>query len=64
MSAFGYKQTFGGQLANVRFTSNSGHSDVQKRLGLKKQTLDGRLAPNSGRNWVWRRMSAFDPKRT
>ncbi len=28
MSAFGYTQTSSGQLANVRFTPNSGHSDV------------------------------------
>ncbi len=27
MSAFGYKRTYSGQLANVRFTPNSGHSD-------------------------------------
>ena len=25
MSAFGYKQTYSGQLANVRFTPESGH---------------------------------------
>ncbi len=27
MSAFGYKRTYSGQLANVRFTPDSGHSD-------------------------------------
>ncbi len=31
MSAFGYKQTFKGQLANVRFTPESGHSEAQER---------------------------------
>ena len=25
---------------------------------------DVRLAPNSGHKWLWRGMSAFDPKRT
>ncbi len=29
MSAYGYKQTFRGQLANVRFTPESGHSEAQ-----------------------------------
>jgi hypothetical protein len=28
MSAFGYKRTSRGQLANVRFTPKSGHSEV------------------------------------
>ncbi len=32
MSASGYKQTYRGQLANVRFTPNSGHSDAQELL--------------------------------
>ncbi len=27
MSAIGYKRTYSGQLANFRFTPNSGHSD-------------------------------------
>ncbi len=48
MSAYGYKQTSRGQLANVRFTPESGHSEAQERLGLKKQTLDVCLAPDSG----------------
>ncbi len=48
MSAFGYKQTFSGQLANVRFTPNSGHSEAQERLGLKKRTFNVCLTPNSG----------------
>ncbi len=39
MSAYGYKQTFRGQLANVRFTPESGHSEAQERLGLKKRSL-------------------------
>ncbi len=43
MSASGYKQTFKGLLANVRFAPNSGHSDAQKRAGLKKRTLDVRF---------------------
>ena len=37
MSAYGYKQTSSGQLANVRFAPESGHSDAQERLGLKKR---------------------------
>ncbi len=48
MSAYGYKQTYRGQLANVCFTPNSGHSEAQERVGLKKQTSDVRLAPSSG----------------
>ena len=28
MSAFGYKRTYSGQLANVRFTPESGHSEA------------------------------------
>ncbi len=55
MSASGYKRTFGVWLANVRFTPNSGHSEAQERFGLKKQTLDVCLAPNSGRWQVVRR---------
>ena len=31
MSAYGYKRTYSGHLANVRFTPNSGHSDVAGR---------------------------------
>ncbi len=27
-------------------------------------TGDVRFAPNSGHKWLWRGMSAFDPKRT
>ncbi len=38
MSASGYKQTYSGQLANVRFTPESGHSEAQERFGLKKRT--------------------------
>ncbi len=64
MSACGYKRTYSGQLANVRFTPESGHSEAQERVGLKKRTLDVRFAPNSGRNWVTEFMSAYDPKRT
>ncbi len=64
MSAYGYKQTSRGQLANVCFTPESGHSEAQERFGLKKRTFDVRLAPNSGHKWVLRRMSAYDPKRT
>ncbi len=64
MSAFGYKQTSSGQLANVRFTPESGHSEAQERLGLKKRTSDVRFAPNSGRKWLCRGMSAYDPKQT
>ncbi len=64
MSATGYKRTYSGQLANVRFTPESGHSEAQERLGLKKRTLDVRFAPKSGHKWLWRGMSAFDPKRT
>ncbi len=64
MSASGYKQTFRGQLANVRFTPKSGHSDAQERVGLKKRTLNVCFTPESGRSTGYRRMSAFDPKRT
>ncbi len=64
MSASGYKQTSRGQLANVCFTPKSGHSEARERVGLKKRTLDVRLAPNSGHKWPWCGMSAFDPKRT
>ncbi len=48
MSAFGYKRTYNGQLANVRFTPVSGHSEAQERLGLKKRSLDVRFTPKSG----------------
>ncbi len=64
MSASGYKQTSRGQLANVRFTPNSGHSEAHERVGLKKRTLDVCLTPESRRNWVTEFMSANDPKRT
>ncbi len=60
MSAFGYKQTFSGQLANVRFTPNSGHSEAQEWVGLKKRTLDVCFAPKSGHKWLGRGMSAYD----
>jgi hypothetical protein len=52
MSACGYKQTSRGQLANVRFTPESRHSDAQKRFGLKKRTFGVRFTPESGRIWV------------
>ncbi len=64
MSASGYKQTYSGQLANGRFTPESGHSEAQKRAGLKKRTLNVRFTPNSGHKRLCRGMSAFDPKRT
>ncbi len=48
MSASGYKRTYNGQLANVRFTPVSGHSEAQERLGLKKRALDVRFTPKSG----------------
>ncbi len=64
MSASGYKQTYGGVSDYVRFTPESGHSEVQERLGLKKQTSDVRYYPESGRKWVTVFMSANDPKRT
>ena len=64
MSAYGYKQTFRGQLANVRFTPESGHSEAQERFGLKKRTSNVRFAPKSGHKWLWLGMSAYDPKRT
>ncbi len=64
MSAFGYKQTLCPYLANVRFTPESGHSNAQERLGFKKQTLDVRLSPNSGRKSVRRWESAIDPTET
>ncbi len=61
MSAFGYKQTCGGVSQSVRCTPESGHTEAQERLGLKKRTLDVRLTPESGRNWVTEFMSAYDP---
>ncbi len=64
MSASGYKRTYSGQLANVCFTPKSRHSDSGNRQDSKKQTLDVRLAPESGRKLVCHGMSAFDPKRT
>ncbi len=53
-----------GYVTDVRFTPNSGHSEARERVGLKKQTSNVRYYPESGRNWVWRWMSAYDPKRT
>ncbi len=64
MSASGYKRTLWGRPSNVRFTPNSGHSVAQERVGLKKRTLNVCFAPNSGHKWLWRGMSAYDPKRT
>ncbi len=64
MTAYGYKQTSRGSLHYVRFTPKSRHWRAPKQLGLRKRTLDVRLAPNSRRKWVGRGMSAFDPKRT
>ena len=49
MSAFGYKQTCGEVRQRVRITPESGHSEAQGRVGLKKRTLDVRLAPESRR---------------
>ncbi len=43
MSAFGYKRTCSGQLANARFTPESRHSEAQERFGLKMRSLDVRL---------------------
>ncbi len=39
-------------------------SSAQERVGLKKQTFYVCFAPHSGRKWVGRGMSAFDPQRT
>ena len=61
MSASGYKRTCGGLRDYVRFAPNSGHSEAQARFGLKKQTLNVRLAPDSGRKWVTEVMSATRP---
>ena len=63
MSAFGYKRTFRGSLQNVRFTPESGHSEAQEWVGLKKRTSNVCLTPDSGRKWLWCGMSAYDPKR-
>jgi hypothetical protein len=52
MSAYGYKRTYSGQLANVRFTPNSGHSEAQARFGLKKRTSNVCLTPESGHSEV------------
>ncbi len=63
-NSLGYKQTFQTHPANVRFTPESGHPEAQERVGLKKRTSNVRSTPKSGRKWLWRGMSAFDPKRT
>ncbi len=52
MSAYGYKRTLCGRAWNVRFTPESGHSEAQERLGLKKQTSNVRFAPKSGHSEV------------
>ncbi len=39
MSASGFKQTYRWQLANVRFTPESRHSEAQEQVGLKKRTF-------------------------
>jgi len=57
MSAYGYKRTYSGQFANVRFAPESGRSEVQERVGPKKQTLDVCLAPESGHWHVARKCS-------
>ncbi len=44
MSAFGYKRTFRGQLANVRFTPNSGHAEVLTFGGSAVAAVPGRSA--------------------
>ncbi len=64
MPVFGYKRTFREVRQRVRFTPESGHSEAQERLGLKKRTLNVCFAPDSGRKWLSRGMPAFDPKRT
>ncbi len=48
----------------VRLTPESRHSEAPERLELKKRTLNVCFTPNSGRSMGYRRMSAFDPKRT
>jgi hypothetical protein len=63
MSACGYKRTCGEVCQRVRFTPESRHSDALGREGLKRRTSDVCLAPESGRKWVGRWMSAYDPKR-
>jgi hypothetical protein len=50
ISRLGYKQTFWGGDDEVRFDPKSRLTEVQERAGLKKQTLDVRLAPESGLN--------------
>ncbi len=64
MSASGYKQTFAGSRLSVRFAPESGHSEAQQRVGLKKRTFDVRLTSDTGRKWVAEFLSAYDPKRT
>ncbi len=48
MSESGYKRTFRGLHNYVRFTPESGHSEAQERLGLKKRTSNVCFAPESG----------------
>ncbi len=60
MSAFGYKRTSNPYLANVRFTPEA---DI--RIAIPYQPLTNVcFTPNSGRSTGYRRMSAYDPKRT
>ncbi len=71
MSAMGQKRTFGDIAIYVRYWGLSGHrkgvdaeSRIECPLSGVKRTLDVRLAPNSRHKWLWRGMSAYDPKRT
>ena len=49
MTAVGYKRTLWDWPWNVRFDPVSRHSEVQKRVGLKKRTFGVRFTPESGR---------------
>ncbi len=62
MSAYGYKRTCGGVSDYVRFNSESRHSEAQERFGLKKRTLDVRLAPKSGHPRGWSHNRSPTPK--
>ncbi len=50
MSAYGYKQTYNGQLANVRFTPESGHWKRKNASDLKSGHSMSALPPKADVN--------------
>ncbi len=49
---------------NTQKPRTSAPKTRHQRWNVRFRIEKVRFAPNSGRNWVWRGMSAFDPKRT